>query len=521
MIRTNTLKSKIITSFTAVGILYLLLSTVVMLVLFRDYSMRVSRKQQLQMLEDFAKSAEINFIYFNYMNLARQTEELLKDSEVTFVSLFDAEGNEIIFRSSREIEQPELVLPQKGEISIDQLIINRENHVILSAPVQIDRSDMIWGYVSIGISLEGRDRLITSMRNAALLFSSLLFLVALVFITVVAGRITAPVDTLKKGLEKVAMGDFTHRINIASQDEFSYLGAHFNAMAEKIEAVLQELETQQKDLERQVNIRTDELNQTNLRLSDALQRLQETQKHIIQSEKQKSLMAIVSGFAHEINNPLTGIIGYVELLLMRGEIPVQYKEKLLSIQKQADRIKGIVDQLNQLNPEIEQTKMEIDLKNLLLKLTKVVSSKPENKSVVFEKSLPEEEMFIFGNHFSLWQVFDCILENSLDAIRENGIKEGKVRVILSRNEKEGLAKVEIIDNGGGIENLEKVFDPFFTTRNRAEKKGIGLSIAYNIIQEHKGNIMIENNEFSGTTVTVFLQLSDLNRSERISGGKNA
>jgi C4-dicarboxylate-specific signal transduction histidine kinase len=75
--------------------------------------------------------------------------------------------------------------------------------------------------------------------------------------------------------------------------------------------------------------------------------------------------------------------------------------------------------------------------------------------------------------------------------------------------------VDIIDNGGGFKNLDKAFDPFYTTKNRTQKKGIGLTIAYNIIQEHQGNIVIKNNENRGATVSVYLKIAEKKTNNQI------
>ena len=150
--------------------------------------------------------------------------------------------------------------------------------------------------------------------------------------------------------------------------------------------------------------------------------------------------------------------------------------------------------------------MEINLANLLEKLMKVVMSKPENQDITFEKGNFDEEIAIYGNHFSLWQVFDSVIENSIEAIRENNVTNGKIIIALKKSMDSHHAIVDIIDNGGGFRNIEKAYDPFYTTKGRNQKKGIGLSIVYNIIQEHNGNIVISNNESSGATVSVYLIL---------------
>jgi two-component system, NtrC family, sensor kinase len=319
-------------------------------------------------------------------------------------------------------------------------------------------------------------------------------------------HLTQPMQLLKNGLEKISYGSLSHRVKIRSNDEFSFLAEQFNEMAERIESMMNEIESTHKHLEKQVLSRTMELKESNEKLQIAIRELRDTQKHIIQTEKQKSLTAIVSGFAHEINNPLTGILGYVDLLAIRDDVTPYAKEKLASIQKQAERIKTIIDQLNQLNPDMEQIKMEINLANLLDKLVKVISSRQGNSDYAIEKLKFDQEIIIQGNHFSLWQVFEGIVENSLEAFKENNIQNGKVTINLKKSMDGQNVIVDISDNGGGFKNQEKAFDPFYTTKSRTQKKGIGLTIAYNIIQEHGGNIVINNNEFNGATVSVYLKM---------------
>ncbi|MCX6556020.1 MAG: ATP-binding protein [Candidatus Aminicenantes bacterium] len=346
--------------------------------------------------------------------------------------------------------------------------------------------------------------------NAKFLVFLILTVPLLLFIVIVVwtnNHLSKPIQLLKNGIEKISYGDLSHRISVTSDNEFSFLGSQFNEMAEKIETMMRQIESTHKDLENQVHTRTVELKEANKKLQIAIQELRDTQQHIIQTEKQKSLTAIVSGFAHEINNPLTGILGYVDLLTIRDDITPYTKEKLVSIQKQALRIKTIIDQLNQLNPDMDQVKMEINIANMLEKLVKVVSSRPENSDVTIEKHDFDQEIIVLGNHFALWQVFEGIVENAIEALKENNIPNGKITINLKKSMDGQNIIVDVMDNGGGFNNLEKAFDPFYTTKNRTQKKGIGLTIAYNIIQEHAGNIVISNNDQHGATVSVYLKMN--------------
>jgi C4-dicarboxylate-specific signal transduction histidine kinase len=335
-------------------------------------------------------------------------------------------------------------------------------------------------------------------------------IVFIIIIIWINKNLTQPMQLLNNGLEKISYGNLSHRIAIHANNEFSFLGGQFNEMAKKIGSMMAEIEATHRDLEKQVLSRTSELKESNKKLQIALQELRDTQKHIIQTEKQKSLTAIVSGFAHEINNPLTGILGYVDLMTIRDDITPYTREKLISIQKQALRIKTIIDQLNQLNPDMEQVKMEINLANLLEKLVKVISSRQGNSDFTIKKNTVNEDIIVQGNHFALWQVFEGIVENAIEAFKENNVQNGIITINLKKSMDGQNTIVDIIDNGGGFKNLEKAFDPFYTTKSRTQKKGIGLTIAYNIIQEHSGNIVINNNEINGATVSVYLKMNNKN-----------
>jgi C4-dicarboxylate-specific signal transduction histidine kinase len=361
------------------------------------------------------------------------------------------------------------------------------------------------GYIALSYFI------ILNFINSKFLIVLILTVPVIIFVVIVVwtnNYLTKPMRLLKNGLEKIRYGNLSYRIEIKSNDEFSFLGGQFNEMAEKIETMMKEIESTHKDLENQVLSRTVELKESNKKLQIAIQELRDTQKHIIQTEKQKSLTAIVSGFAHEINNPLTGILGYVDLLTIRDDITPYAREKLVSIQKQTLRIKTIIDQLNQLNPDMDQVKVEISLANLLEKLVKVVSSRQENSGFTIEKMNFNQDIIIQGNHFALWQVFEGIVENAIEAFKENNIQNGKITIIMKKSMDGQSIIVDIIDNGGGFKNLEKAFDPFYTTKSRTQKKGIGLTIAYNIIQEHLGNIVIGNNELNGATVSVYLKMNN-------------
>jgi nitrogen fixation/metabolism regulation signal transduction histidine kinase len=508
MLKINTLRSKFLLSFILISLANIVISSFFILNMISATNNRMTKTNFVRWAKDFEAMVEPNFIYFNYMNLTSQSEEILKENRKDFIMLFDSQNKEIIYKGPDWI-QAELA-PYKSDMDdhVREAAFDSQPYYLISLPVKVAASDTVWGRILFGRSNEENKAIISELRLFIMIISAGLMTVFIIIIVVINKKLTQPIQLLKNGLEKISYGSFSHRIGINSNDEFSYLGSQFNEMAEKIESMMTEVESTHKELEKQVTSRTRELNESNKKLQIAMQELRDTQRHIIQSEKQKSLTAIVSGFAHEINNPLTGILGYVDLITIREDASPYVREKLGSIQKQAVRIKNIIDQLNQLNPDMEQVKMEISLSNLLEKLIKVVTNRPENTDYAIVKNDFNEDIIIQGNHFALWQVFEGIVENALEAFRENNIQNGKIAIELKKSMDGRQAIVDVSDNGGGFKNLDKAFDPFYTTKNRTQKKGIGLTIAYNIIREHLGNIVIKNNDLNGATVSVYLKIAE-------------
>lgn len=307
-------------------------------------------------------------------------------------------------------------------------------------------------------------------------------------------------DTENNGAATAAVAKMKQHIIYGSL--FLFLLSSLTMLA-LIDRMVRPVKKMERDLEYKVLERTRALNDANEKLTGAMNELKITQKKIIQAETQKSLTTIVAGFAHEINNPLTGILGSLDLLELKTDAPPDLKKKLSIIRRQAFRIKGIIEELNRMNPEVDQTKLEVDLANLLEKLIKITGKKKEYKKIQFIHYFPEEEIIVRGNHAALWQVFEGIIENAAEAIAETNPENGEIQVSLGKSPDNAYYVTRIKDNGGGFKNIDKAFDPFFTTKSRTQKKGIGLSIAYKVVREHKGNIIIANNS-RGAELDIFL-----------------
>jgi signal transduction histidine kinase len=456
----------------------------------------------LQWGRDVEAMMEPNFVYFNYSRLAFLANDILNERPGDFITLLDQRKSEII-NIGGNFDQDRFFLTDRLELKRTEL--GGEDYYALTVPIQTQHSENVWGYIIYGRSMKEKNSMVASIRNYFFLLSMLLFIAASLALQWIIKKITRPIGTIKKGLEMVTQGNMAFRIQIETNDEFAFLANRFNGMSQRLETIMAELNAHQLELEKIANERSRALNITNEKLKKTMEELTYTQKLIIQAETQNSLTSIVSGFAHEINNPLTGILGYVDLMELNNELPPRAKKRLDNIKDQAIRIKDIISDLNQLDPEIEQTKMDIDLSTLLVKLIRIIGKLEENKGISIELENTSEPVIVHGNHFSLWQVFEGIIENSIEAIGERKVTNGKIQVKLNTSEEPGHVIVEITDNGGGFENIDRAFNPFYTTKNRTRKRGIGLSIAFNLIREHKGLISIHNSG-AGAVVKITLPL---------------
>jgi PAS domain S-box-containing protein len=223
------------------------------------------------------------------------------------------------------------------------------------------------------------------------------------------------------------------------------------------------------------------------------------EKRLMQAEKLSSLGGMISGVAHELNNPLTSIIGNAQLL-MRKEIPLDFRNKLEIIQRESIRCTKIVGGLLSFAREHRPERRMIDINTVVAEslLLREYDLRVNNIRVVTDlvENIPQTS----ADPYQLQQVFVNLINNSHDALAEKG---GGTLSIRSFS-KDGSIYIVFADDGPGIspDDLNRVFDPFFTTRDIGKGTGLGLSIAYGIINEHGGTIDAESRRGKGSTFTV-------------------
>jgi len=216
----------------------------------------------------------------------------------------------------------------------------------------------------------------------------------------------------------------------------------------------------------------------------------ELRDKLVHAEKMAAVGQLVSGVAHEVNNPLTAILGFADLLLENPDLPATAVKDLRVILQEAQRTKQIVQNLLSFARQMPPQRNPVQL-NLILRRTIQLRSYDFNSHGVeviehLDEGLPD----IIGDAHQLQQVFLNILNNAYDAVHEVG-RPARIEILTTRAG--DAVEVSFSDNGPGISDPIKIFDPFFTTKEVGKGTGLGLSICYGIVKEHGGEILCHNN----------------------------
>jgi signal transduction histidine kinase len=244
-----------------------------------------------------------------------------------------------------------------------------------------------------------------------------------------------------------------------------------------------------------------------MRLLGISQRNFENQKRLqaqlVQAEKLASLGQLVAGAAHEINNPLTAIIGYADLLAADGALPPQKSAFVNKIGQQARRTRELVSQLLTFAKEIPTERAPVDINSLLANAIELRELDSADSTIHVERSFDSALPPVWADPNQLLQVFFHIIGNAIDVMRPTG----GVVTVTSRRDNNHVV-LEFADNGPGIHDPRKIFDPFYTTKPVGKGTGLGLSACYGIVQAHKGQIWCENRPQGGASFMITLPLGE-------------
>lgn len=239
------------------------------------------------------------------------------------------------------------------------------------------------------------------------------------------------------------------------------------------------------------------------------------QAKLVHAEKMAAVGQLVSGVAHEVNNPLTAILGFTDLLMENPELPESARKDLRVVLQEAQRTKQIVQNLLSFARQMPPQRKPVQLNIILRRTVQLRAYDLHNHGVQVDEQFDQQLPYVIGDSHQLQQVFLNILNNAYDAVRETG-RPARIEIMTARSG--DFVEVSFRDNGDGISHPERIFDPFFTTKEIGKGTGLGLSICYGIVHEHGGEILCHNNT-GGPGATFVVRLPAV--SEMISLGAAA
>jgi signal transduction histidine kinase/CheY-like chemotaxis protein len=476
------------------------------------------------LVKNLASSSEYGVLIEDTLLLSRFIQGVLNDEDIAYIMIQDKENHilissdegvlaklplkqkETLIKNASEREKlfkQSFILQKTGIEFIDFSFpvtthkeIKSDEMVSLGLMMEGDHSrEMIEkiGTVRVGITTEEMIKKIGEMKRIIFLLTLQIVGLGIFLAFILVRIIIGPLERLAQATRRVAAGDFSSEVYIKQKDEIGELANSFNLMTKNLRKLIGEIEEYNRNLEKKVEERT--------------KKLEEAQAILIQSEKLSAIGQLISGVAHELNNPLAAVIGFSQLSLGTEANPktISYLKKICS---EADRCAKIVNNLLTFSRKSKAEKQPVGINGIIERTLDLMSYQFQVNNVKIIKDLDAELPKTLGDFHQLQQVFLNIVNNAFQAMMEKS-KQGSITVRTKRIE--AIIFIEFTDTGPGIpkENLSRIFDPFFTTKEIGKGTGLGLSISYGIIKEHGGNIYALSEPGKGATFVIELPIMDV------------
>jgi two-component system NtrC family sensor kinase len=310
--------------------------------------------------------------------------------------------------------------------------------------------------------------------------------VALVYLVAVrvARRISGPIHGMALAAQRIAQGDYSRAVDGGGDDELGYLAHSFNRMTADVQQAHQALRESADELERKVEERTAELKRM--------------QAQMIQSEKMVAIGKLAAGVAHEINNPLTGVLTNSSLMLEDMADDHPWREDIQTIVNETLRCRKIVKGLLDFSRQTKPQRTLLDLNQVVEDTLSLVRNQTVFRNTRIVYDLDPHLPTVLADADQMRQVVLNIVLNAAEAM----VQGGELRVASAPDLTTRMVELRISDTGPGIpdEVRARIFEPFFTTKKTGT--GLGLAVAYGIVERHHGQIRIDTARGQGTTFTI-------------------
>ena len=543
----NQAKKHLQSFFHSLSFKLFLVLLILLVILFSFYNM-ISSRLQMQMLEntvglatyrhsDIIKKSLYRLMLLNEREELYQTILLMgeepgvesiriynKKGEIKF-SIKESETGQIVDMKAEACydchaaNQPIEALPKKERTRIYRSADGRRIMGMInpirnapecsSAPCHAHQPDQtILGVLDVQMSLSELDDAMFETQSLMYVIFFAIILLAMILIAIVVYLIIyRPVRNLQIGTATLAGGDFGYRIKMQRKDELGMLARSFNNMASNLKVAHTELKNWSNLLEERVEEKTNELEQIH--------------QGMLHVEKMASLGKMAASAAHELNNPLAGIVTYAKLLIKKvqndvtiGSEKESILERLELIRSESMRCGNIVRNLLEFSRGTSANFQKCLLGDVIERAKKIVNHHIELAKIETITRIEIKPDSITCDPDQMLQAFVALMVNAVEVMPNGGRLE-----IIAENDSDDphYVVIKISDSGAGVpEDLKaKIFEPFFSTKKEKSGVGLGLAVVYGIIQRHKGKIWMESQEEKGTTFLIKLPLTQPDKKENI------
>ncbi len=358
----------------------------------------------------------------------------------------------------------------------------------------------VLGVLDVRLSLTIIDADIARARNRSVLVAvGVIFLTAVLTVVFLSQTVIRPVRRLIEGTQEISSGNLDQTILVNTKDEIGRLAESFNAMTRSLQKAEQQNREWSHTLEQRIREKTEEL--------------QRIHDQIVQIEKMASLGKLSATVAHELNNPLEGVLTYAKLIARRirkmENAPPALTESLEDIElimRETERCGNIVKSLLLFSKKQVVEFGVISLRQIVEKAERLMKHHFDISNVRLTSEYPAVDVSILCDENQVQQAFVALFVNAVEAMPDGGTLD----VAVTRIESEKMVSIEIKDTGVGIaaEDLGHIFEPFFSTKQKGQGVGLGLSVVYGIVERHGGKISVQSSPGQGTTFKINFPMTE-------------
>ncbi|ETW93423.1 MAG: hypothetical protein ETSY1_39280 [Candidatus Entotheonella factor] len=458
----------------------------------RDTILSESLKRAVSIASSLAALSESYLVSYNFVKLEQTTEQIAAEEDVVYAIVHTHNGQVAACTGHQcvqgqmlddPISQQSINTNQRIEQYIETEELFQGPGYDVAIPVFAQGGTRKWGTVRIGYSLKQAMSEIRKTRRNLIGLSLLALALGTLVAISLSLRISRPIQQLVTGVNEVTKGNYGHHIVVKSHDEVGYLAARFEDMREALRRHITSLAEEKERLEK------------------ANSMIIETQQQLVQSEKLAAMGKLSAKVAHEVNNPLAIIKTSLRIVAKKMPDTDPNKENLDIVEEEIGRIARIMKQLLDSARPTTATISTVQINEVIRKIMVLAEEELATHGVTCEMELGSDlpKLRLAVDQFK--QVLLNLIKNAREAMPDGGT----LRIATALKPPEGVS-IWVIDTGEGIaeDHLQKLFDPFFSTKHNDEGMGLGLSVCQGIIKSFGGFIEVESELGRGTTFHIYL-----------------